>query len=105
MQDQVKAQAYAGAHTADESIKSVMAVERELADNLDMIEMVEAEGDYNIVAESQAIISRLFSEAKRMEVDAYPVKRTQMTVIWKFMPVPGQKVRLGPIIAYVSPPG
>jgi len=53
----------------DESIKSVMAVERELADNLDMIEMAEAEGDDGIVAESQAVISRLFSEAERMEVE------------------------------------
>ena len=53
----------------DESIKSVMAVERELADNLDMIEMAEAEGDDDIVAESQAVISRLFSEAERMEVE------------------------------------
>ena len=40
----------------DESIKSVMAVERELVDNLDMIEMAEAEGDDDIVAESLSLI-------------------------------------------------
>ena len=53
----------------DESIKSVTDVERELTDNLDMIEMAEAEGDVDIVAESEAAISRLFSQAERMEVE------------------------------------
>lgn len=53
----------------DESIKSVTEVERELTDNLDMIEMAEAEGDADIVAESEAAISRLFSQAERMEVE------------------------------------
>ena len=52
----------------DESIKSVTDVERELTDNLDMIEMAEAEGDADIVAESEAAISLLFSQAERMEV-------------------------------------
>lgn len=53
----------------DESIKSVTDVERELTDNLDMIEMAEAEGDADIVAESEAAISLLFSQAERMEVE------------------------------------
>ena len=69
-QDQEKAQALMRERTRlDESIKSVTAVERELTDNLDMIEMAEAEGDADIVAESEAAISRLFSQAERMEVE------------------------------------
>ena len=53
----------------DESIKSVTDIERELTDNLDMIEMAEAEGDADIVAESEAAISLLFSQAECMEVE------------------------------------
>ena len=69
-QDQEKAQALMRERTRlDESIKSVTAVERELIDNLDMIEMAEAEGDADIVAESEATISRLYSQAERMEVE------------------------------------
>lgn len=53
----------------DESIKSVAGLERDLSDNIDMIEMAEAEGDEEIIAESEAVIDRLRVQAERMEVE------------------------------------
>ena len=53
----------------DDAISSVLAAERELADNIGLIELGEAEGDAGVVAEAEAEIARLSQEMARRQVE------------------------------------
>jgi peptide chain release factor 2 len=53
----------------DTAITAVRRVERELADNLGLIELGEAEGDAGIVADAEAEVARLAEEMSRRQVE------------------------------------
>ena len=53
----------------ESAISAVRAVERELADNLGLIELGEAEGDAAIVSDAEAEILRLSKDAARRQVE------------------------------------
>jgi len=54
----------------DAAIKSVDAIQQEMGDAVDLIEMGEAEGDQGIVAESEATLRELSARAERARVQA-----------------------------------
>jgi peptide chain release factor 2 len=53
----------------DSAIAAVRETERELADNLGLIELGEAEGDATIVADAEAEIARLAKDVARRQVE------------------------------------
>ena len=53
----------------DTAISAVRTTERELADNIGLIELGEAEGDAGVIAEAEAEIKRLSEEAARRQVE------------------------------------
>jgi peptide chain release factor 2 len=53
-----------------DGIEGIEALERDLADNAGMIELGEAEGDAEVVAEAEAAIARLVEVAAEKELDA-----------------------------------
>ncbi|RMD48458.1 MAG: peptide chain release factor 2 [Alphaproteobacteria bacterium] len=53
-----------------EQIETVERLERELQDNIDLIELGEAEGDDEVVAEAEAALGRLREEAAKREIEA-----------------------------------
>jgi peptide chain release factor 2 len=54
----------------DSSIKGCQEIERELADQLGMIELAEAEGDAQVAADAEAELGRLAAMAKNRELEA-----------------------------------
>jgi peptide chain release factor 2 len=54
----------------EEQINAIGRMERELGDNVSLIELGEAEGENGIVAEAEAAIKRLKAEAGRRELEA-----------------------------------
>ncbi|MBB5754157.1 peptide chain release factor 2 [Prosthecomicrobium pneumaticum] len=54
--------------TLDESIAAVRASERELADNIELIEMGEAEGDDGIVADAEAALRVLAEDVRKRQI-------------------------------------
>jgi peptide chain release factor 2 len=54
----------------DESLSAYSAIERELEDSVGMIELAEAEGDKDLVAEAEAGIAGLRSRAQAMELES-----------------------------------
>jgi len=68
--DAEKAQALMRERTSlDNSITGCKRLEQELADSLDLIEMGEAEGDQEVVAEAEAALETLLAEAKRLKLE------------------------------------
>ncbi|MFT0892311.1 peptide chain release factor 2 [Pseudochelatococcus sp. G4_1912] len=53
----------------DDSIASIMRLEREMTDAIDLIELGDAEGDQEIVTEGEEIIRTLAHEASRRQVE------------------------------------
>ena len=53
----------------DDSISAVKTTERELDDNIGLIELGEAEGDQGVVAEAEAAIGRMAKEMARRQVE------------------------------------
>ena len=53
----------------DDAIASVMSAERELDDNIGLIELGEADGDESVVAEAEGEIARLARELERRQVE------------------------------------
>jgi peptide chain release factor 2 len=51
-------------------IEGVQALEREVADTLELLEMAEAEGDEAMVADGHATLRRLAAEAKHREIES-----------------------------------
>jgi peptide chain release factor 2 len=51
-------------------IDAVLALERDVADSLELAEMAEAEGDAAMVADAVATLKRLAEEAKRREIES-----------------------------------
>ncbi len=51
-------------------IEAVLALERDVADSLELAEMAEAEGDAAMVADAVATLKRLAEEAKRREIES-----------------------------------
>ena len=56
-------------NSLDARIKTVLTLENQLADNLGLIEMGEAEGDESIVKEAEAAITALKIEAAKQEIE------------------------------------
>src|SRR5690606_28899062 len=54
----------------DEGINGVRALETQLSDNVELIELGEEEGDDAIVAEAEAALKALKAEANRRQVEA-----------------------------------
>lgn len=54
----------------DDSINGVLALERQLNDNIELIEMGEDEGDADIVKEAEEALKTLRTEAARQQVEA-----------------------------------
>ncbi|WP_162484890.1 peptide chain release factor 2 [Martelella endophytica] len=54
----------------EEGISSVRRIEKELEDNVEMIELGEEEGDDEIVAEAEANLKKLLADAERQQVEA-----------------------------------
>lgn len=54
----------------DDSINGVKALERQLTDNVELIEMGEEEGDQEIVTEAENALKALKTEAGRLQVEA-----------------------------------
>ena len=54
----------------DEAIGGYRRIEREVADTLELIELCEAEGDDAIVADAEAALDKLRTEAARRELDS-----------------------------------
>ncbi len=54
----------------DDAITAVKQAERELEDNLGLIELGEADGDQSVVAEAEAEIARLAQDMSRRQVEA-----------------------------------
>src|SRR3546814_20177185 len=54
----------------DEGINGVRALETQLSDNVELIELGEEEGDDAIVAEAEAALKTLKAEANRRQVEA-----------------------------------
>jgi len=54
----------------DESISSYLGLERELNDSVGMIELAEAEGDKDLVAEAEAGLAGLKARARALELDS-----------------------------------
>ncbi len=53
----------------DEQLAAIERLDREMADNLSLIELGEAEGDDSIVAEAEAALPALLKEAERRQVE------------------------------------
>jgi peptide chain release factor 2 len=53
----------------DTAIQSYERIERTLADNIELIELAEAEGDKGMVADAEAVLGKLRDEAKARELD------------------------------------
>lgn len=53
----------------DEAVAAVRKLEQELADNIGLIELGEAEGDAGVVAEAEAEVERLYQHAMRRQVE------------------------------------
>ncbi len=51
----------------DEAVGAYRALERELADNIELIELAEAEGDQDVLAEAEAALGKLRDRAARKE--------------------------------------
>jgi len=54
----------------ENSIGGVKAIEQELADSLELIELGEMEGDQTVVADAEAAIKRLREEARKRELES-----------------------------------
>ena len=54
----------------EDSLSGIGKVERELSDNVDMIELGEAEHDTGVVAEAEAALKALKKEVARRELEA-----------------------------------
>ncbi len=54
----------------DEKIRSIRDFERRLEENVELIEMGEAEGDDEIVAEAEAAITQMHEELGRLEIES-----------------------------------
>ena len=54
----------------DEAISSYLALERELNDSVGMIELAEAEGDKELVAEAEAGLAGLKARARAVELES-----------------------------------
>jgi peptide chain release factor 2 len=69
--DAAKAQAIMRERTKLESaINGVRQIERELADNLEMVELAEAEGDAGLVADAEAALQRIKADAAKKELES-----------------------------------
>ncbi len=53
----------------DQAIQSYDRIERTLADNVELIELAEAEGDAAMVADAESALAKLAQEAKARELD------------------------------------
>ena len=53
----------------DDAIGAVKAAERDLEDNLGLIELGEAESDRDVVAEAEGAVARLHKEMLRRQVE------------------------------------
>ncbi len=76
----------------------ITTLQSELDDAVGLIELGEAEGDMEVVAEAEEAIGRIVQIAEKRQLKAcYLAKLTVMTVFWKFMPVPvAPRRRTGP---------
>ena len=54
----------------EDALTGIGKVERELADNIDMIELGEAESDAAVVAEAEAALKELKKDVSRRELEA-----------------------------------
>lgn len=54
----------------ESKISDVERVERELADQIGLIELAEDEGDRTVIAESEAVLKRLAAEAERLQLES-----------------------------------
>ncbi len=54
----------------DDAMRAYTALERELADNAELVEMGEAEGDEEVVAEAKAALEKLLKEVEKRELEA-----------------------------------
>ena len=54
----------------EERINRIRELEQELADNIELIELGEAEGDEEVVAEAEEAIRRLHEKAQRLELES-----------------------------------
>ena len=64
------ANCYAGADPFEDAISGYRALEQGLADNVELIELAEAEGDDGVLAEAESALSELKSQAAKQQLES-----------------------------------
>ena len=83
----------------DVAVKAVRELESGVRDNLELIELGEAEGDSEIVRDAEEAIFELRLNARRRQIETCcQARSTPMTAMWKSILAPaGPRARIGPI--------